>query len=80
MLRLPVQFADAELADLRWATLHDTTTSHPIDSRQTTADALPSALAQHPHRGVITILQHYDYMRAVASPEGREGQLLSASE
>ncbi len=80
MLRLLVQFADAELADFRWATLDETTTSDAIDWRQTSADELPSVVAQNPHPVVIIIPQQCVYITEVALPEGANRQLLSAIE
>jgi len=80
MLRLLIQFADAELAGFRWATLDENTSSDALEWQQAGADELSLVAAQNPHPVVIIIPQQCVYLTEVELPEKAGRQVLSAIE
>jgi general secretion pathway protein L len=80
MLRLLIQFADAELNDFRWATFDETADSCTLDWQQADADELPALAAQIPYPLIIVIPQQCVYLTQVELPERASRQVLSAIE
>jgi len=80
MLRLLIQFADAELEDFRWATLDETTAADALEWQHAGADELSAVAAQNPHPVVIIIPQQCVYVTEVELPEKAGRQVLSAIE
>ena len=80
MLRLLIQFADAELIDFRWATFDETADSCTLDWQQADADELSALAAQIPYPLIIVIPQQCVYLTQVELPERASRQVLSAIE
>jgi len=80
MLRLLIQFADAELIDFRWATFDESADSGTLDWQQADADELSALAVQIPYPLIIVIPQQCVYLTQVELPERASRQVLSAIE
>lgn len=80
MARLLIQFASAELAGFRWASIDEQEQTADIAWQLASEDELPAIAAQHPHPVILILPQQCVYLTRVELPERAGRQLLSAIE